>query len=88
MIMQLWLSQDKFQEIKGLQKTILYFIAQCGHDSHASFTNFKNKNTGVICRDCSLTKNVENKKQKISNEISNEHITEKLSYERIFITFN
>lgn len=75
------LSQDEFQKIKGLQKTILYFIAQCGHDSHASFTNFKNKNTGVICRDCSLTKNVENKKQKISNEISNEHITEKLSYE-------
>lgn len=35
------LSQDEFQEIQGLQKTILYFIARCGHDSHASFTNFK-----------------------------------------------
>jgi hypothetical protein len=76
------LSQDEFEEIHGLQKTILYFIAKCGHDSHASFTNFKNKNTGVICRECSLAKDVETKKkQKTSNEISNGHITEQLSFQ-------
>lgn len=72
---------EEFEDIQGLQKTILYFTAKCGHDSHASFTNFKNKNTGVICRQCSLAKYVENKKLKVSNEISNEHITEQLSFQ-------
>jgi hypothetical protein len=45
------------------------------------FTNFKNKNTGVICRECSLAKDMETKKQKTSNEISNGHITEQLSFQ-------
>jgi len=72
---------EEFEDIQGLQKTILYFTAKCGHDSHASFTNFKNKNTGVVCRQCSLAKYVENKKLKVSNEISNEHITEQLSFQ-------
>jgi len=72
---------EEFEDIQGLQKTILYFTAKCGHDSHASFTNFKNKNTGVICRQCSLAKDVGNKKLKVSNEISNGHITEQLSFQ-------
>ena len=43
----LQLTEHEYSQIKGLKETRLYFIAQCGHNSSASFTNFMYKNTGV-----------------------------------------
>jgi len=49
---QLKLSSDEFDGIKRLYKTNFNFIAQCGHYSSASFSNFKYCNNGVICKSC------------------------------------
>ena len=60
---KLQLTEHDYNQIKGLKNTRLYFIAKCGHNNSASFTNFLYKNTGVICIQCSI----KNCKEKMTN---------------------
>lgn len=65
------LSEDEFNKLPNdINKIKFNFIASCGHESSAHFTNFNHKNTGVICRKCSY-KNI-GKKQKDTEKISSE----------------
>jgi hypothetical protein len=81
---QLKLTSKEFDSIKSLYKTRLYFVAQCGHDSSANFSNFKYCNNGVICKNCIFKKESRNQ----TSSKRNNFIIEAKSFDLFYNSIN
>lgn len=53
---ELYLTKDKYDLLNKLSYCKFSFKASCGHDNTVTLTNFVQKGSGVICKDCMKAK--------------------------------